>query len=279
MKILHLSSERNWRGGENQLVLLVSNLPGNIGSIVAAPKGSAILSRLEQGFETREIACRGALDIRSVFVVRRLVKDRGIDLIHAHTSKAHEVGLLACFLTGIPLVVSRRVAFPISGGWKYRRADRLIAVSAAASAELRKVGVPPARIVVIHDAVDPKAAQESRAERAGASGSEVLVLCAAAFAGEKDHQLLLDAWRIVEDSAPRGRLHLAGDGPLRDSIVEGIRKRGLKRVHLLGWRNDVAQLLQGADIVTLSSREEGFASVLCEAQMKGKPVVATRAGG
>src|SRR5690606_23892970 len=97
-----------------------------------------------------------------------------------------------------------------------------------------------------------------RAERAGASASEVLVLCAAAFSQEKDHQLLLDAWRIVEESTPKGRLHLAGDGSLRDSIAEGIRKRGLKRVHLLGWRSDVAQLLQGADIVTLSSREEGF---------------------
>ncbi len=279
MKILHLTSARSWRGGENQLSLLVSNLPASIQSIIVAPRGSALLAALPSSFATAEMSCGGAFDMKSVLGVHRLCVKENIDLIHAHTSKANEVALLARVGTSIPLVVSRKVAFPVSGGWKYRRADHIIAVSAAAAAGLYEAGVDPDKVTVIHDAVDTRKLEVAHPKREGASDEDVIVLCAAAFTREKDHQLLLDAWRMVERSAPRARLYLAGDGVLRDDIAAGIATRGLSRVRMLGWRDDIMDILQGADIVTLSSTQEGLASILCEAQMAGKPVAATRVGG
>ena len=70
---------------------------------------------------------------------------------------------------------------------------------------------------------------------------------------------------------------LAGDGP----GLAAMRRQAadLPRVTFLGWRDDVATLIKGADIVTLASREEGLGSSLCAAQWAGKPVVATAAGG
>ena len=63
---------------------------------------------------------------------------RGFDLVHAHDASAHTLGLLA----RLPLVVARRVVFPIRSRWKYRRADHFIAVSEAARRVLCQGGVP-----------------------------------------------------------------------------------------------------------------------------------------
>ncbi len=77
----------------------------------------------------------------------------GVDLVHAHDARAHTLGLLA----GKPLVVSRRVAFPVSRGlasrWKYRRAAHFIAVSECVKHALIDAGVAPGKITVVHDGV------------------------------------------------------------------------------------------------------------------------------
>jgi len=78
---------------------------------------------------------------------------------------------------------------------------------------------------------------------------------------------------------PSAHLHLAGSGKLEDELRRLAAALSLERVRFLGWRNDVAALIKGADIVVLSSRAEGLGSSLCEAQAAGKAVVATSAGG
>ena len=50
-------------------------------------------------------------------------------------------------------------------------------------------------------------------------------------------------------------------------------------IHLAGYRTDADSLLAAADVVALSSREEGMGSVLLDALAFGRPVAATRAGG
>jgi len=76
------------------------------------------------------------------------------DLIHAHDARAHSA---ASIFRSAPLVVARRVAYPIKTGpltrFKYRRADRLIAVSKFVAAILVNSGVPPERIDVVYDGV------------------------------------------------------------------------------------------------------------------------------
>jgi glycosyltransferase involved in cell wall biosynthesis len=76
-----------------------------------------------------------------------------VDLVHAHDARAHTIGLLAAK----PLVVSRRVAFPVgrgvASGWKYRRAAHYIAVSRCVERTLIDVGVDSEKITVVYDGV------------------------------------------------------------------------------------------------------------------------------
>ncbi len=76
------------------------------------------------------------------------------DLVHAHDARGHS---LAVLLSRTPVVVARRVAFPVKrgglSGWKYRRATQFIAVSRFVAGMLTEAGVPESKISVVHDGV------------------------------------------------------------------------------------------------------------------------------
>ena len=102
---------------------------------------------------------------------------------------------------------------------------------------------------------------------------ETLILCAANFLAAKNHGFLLEAFA---GRTGKSRLILAGDGLLRGEIEGKIRALGLEKDALpLGRRDDVAQLMQGCDILALPSLHEGFPNVLMEAQCAGMEILAS----
>jgi hypothetical protein len=78
------------------------------------------------------------------------IRSRDFDLVHAHDARSHTLGAL---LARIPLVVSRRVAFPVKSRWKYRRARLFLAVSRHVAEQLTNAGVEENRIAVVYDGV------------------------------------------------------------------------------------------------------------------------------
>ena len=146
MRILHLDSGREMRGGQWQVLRLHRGLleRGHRVSAAGAP-GISASGRGDAG----EAALRRAASLaRGRF-------SRGFDLVHAHDARSHTLGAL---LARAPLVVSRRVAFPgraipLLSRWKYRRASLFLAVSrhvAGATAERRH---GRSRIAVVYDGV------------------------------------------------------------------------------------------------------------------------------
>lgn len=279
MSVLHLWHSRGWRGGENQFRLLASHLSDQWRGHLGAPVGSELARRLENVLPFHALACNGLFDPGSALAARRLLSRHGVRLIHAHDAHALSTAIVARIGTGARLVVSRRNAFPIKSGWKYRAADAVVAVSSAAADELMKAGVAASRITIVPDAVDLAELDAASPERLGVGPADVIVLCVAAFSAEKDHATLLQAWAEIEKVHPTAQLHLAGSGKLEDELRGLTASLSLTRVRFLGWHDDVAALIKGADIVVLSSRAEGLGSSLCEAQAAGKAVVATSAGG
>jgi hypothetical protein len=81
-------------------------------------------------------------------------RTRGFDLLHAHDARSHSI---AALLGNVPLVVSRRVAFPIrrsaSSRWKYSRARLFLAVSRHVAEELMRAGIEESRIELVYDGV------------------------------------------------------------------------------------------------------------------------------
>lgn len=136
MHVLHLDAGRGMGGGQWQVLRLLEGLAAaGIGSTLQARPGSPLFQKAAaSGFDVHPLGLR-------------LAKS---DLIHAHDARTHT---LAAFLGRRPLIVSRRVAFPIRWRRKYRRASHYIAVSQCVKRELLRAGVPEPAVTVIHDGV------------------------------------------------------------------------------------------------------------------------------
>lgn len=145
MRILHLDSGREMRGGQWQVFRLHAGLlDRGVDSMLLAPEHSPLL-RLA---EARQMPCDVLRPLRIPLLSRRY------DLVHAHDARTHTAGVM---FSRVPLVVARRVAFPVRTGvasiWKYSKPDLFIAVSQYVGNELRRAGVPDSRISVVHDGV------------------------------------------------------------------------------------------------------------------------------
>ena len=146
MRVLHLDAGREMRGGQWQVLRLIEGL-------AAAGVESTLLAR--QDAPLYAAARKQGWRVEPLGITRALGCLRGHTLIHAHDARSHTLG---AFLRGRPLVVSRRVAFPVGSGlvgsrWKYGRASRYLAVSEFVKNVLIRGGVPEEKISVVYDGV------------------------------------------------------------------------------------------------------------------------------
>ncbi len=304
--VLHVDGERGLRGGERQLLGLAAALRarGHRG-IVCARAGSELEAEARRReFDVRTFPLMGEWDFLSVIKLVALARREGA-VLHAHT--AHACGTAAwAALAGVPVVMHRRVDFPVSefsARAKYGLAGKVVSVSRAISDILRAAGVAPSKLAVVVDAI-PVDLEEARwtghatlpfrpasaAERAGlraalekelgVPASAPLVGNLAALVPHKDHDTLLAAAVIVCLKRPDARFLIAGKGPEEAKLRESLKRMGLEgKVLLVGHREDAVSLLQSLDVYCQSSWGEGMGSVLIEAQACGAPIAATTAGG
>jgi len=145
MRILHLDSGREMRGGQWQVLRLLEGLR-------AAGHDVTLLARA--GAPLAEAALKASLDARPLKLSTLVSLASSADIIHAHDGRSHT---LAAGLAAKHLVVSRRVAFPLqrnlASRWKYKRAAHYIAVSGFVKRVLEAGGVPASKISVVHDGV------------------------------------------------------------------------------------------------------------------------------
>lgn len=289
LTVLHVDTERGWRGGERQALWLARELARRgVGTIVAGRSGEPFSERSREcGLEV--VACDPAseIDPRAALAVRRVIRERRVDVVHAHTAHAVAVAALATVGTGIPYVVSRRVDFPLRANigtrLKYGRAARFIAISQAVARVLERSGIAADRIAVVPDGVDVHRVVEPSSPavlRALGVAEGPLVVQVAQLVGHKDPVNFVRAVARARESVPGVQALLVGDGPLRPAVEAEIAALKLEGVaHLAGYRTDADALLASANVACLSSREEGMGSVLLDSLAFGLPIAATRAGG
>jgi hypothetical protein len=145
MKILHVDSGAEMRGGQWQVLRLIEGLSARgHGNILLARAASSLFSAAKRrGWDVHEL---------SLLSVARWSREAGIT--HAHDARSHTAAALA---GSARLVVSRRVAFPVQSNplskWKYRQAAHFIAVSEFVKRTLLDAGVAAAQITVVYDGV------------------------------------------------------------------------------------------------------------------------------
>lgn len=244
-----------------------------------------------------EVTERHSLDPAVVRKLRAIVRERRIDIVHAHEYKTDLLALLVAKLEGIiPLSTAhgwtghsskeRHLYYP-ADRWLLSRYPRVIAVSEEIRQVLIRAGATPARVTTVLNAIDPgrfhrEAAKEPLARQALGLPAEAIVLGAVGRAEpQKRFDLLVGAFARLAVERPRLHLVIAGDGSCLPALrrqVEGLGVLGA-RVHLLGHRTDVPQLHHAFDVFVQSSDYEGTPNAVLEAMALGTPLVATRAGG
>lgn len=285
LRVVQVASGREWRGGQNQVLLLARALEhaGEVRQTVVTGRNSLLAERLEAaGVRVHRCGWRGAFDPRALAAVWRAARESG-SILHAHD--AHAL-VLAGLARGRHqrLVVTRRVDFHLRRPGYWVRADRVIAISQAVRDILLRDGVAARRISVIHSGINAAAVRAlppvGLRQRLGLKPDSPLVLNIAALVPHKDQRTLLAAAAALHQRRPDVHWAIAGEGPLRPELEATIARLALgNRVHLLGEVPGAAALLQEADVFVLSSREEGLGTSVLDAMAAHVPVAATCAGG
>lgn len=294
LSVVHVSTEKGWRGGEQQVKLITDGLLSRGHTVrVLSPPGAALLADRQTAGVGLEMPVRlGEWDFAASRQIASVARSIRADLIHAQTSHAHSLALRAARSLGIPLVVSRRVDFPIAINFFSRRkylapAVRYIAISRAVKQVLVSGGVPENNIHIVHSGVDPDrfpprgtTRDEELARRWGAAPDVPLLVNAAALTDHKDQATLLRAAAILRDQGQRFRLVIAGSGELEQPLKALQRELALEDcVHFPGYVKDLSLLYPAADIFIMSSHLEGLCTSILDAMSAGLPVVATQTGG
>ncbi len=297
LKVLHIDSESTWRGGENQVRLLLQEAQNdNWQWHLAAPPGSEGLLRMAHLAQTLALPMAGARILSAAWILARYVRQHGIQLIDCQSGRAHNLGLFVKKLCPeLKLVVHRRVDYPPAPGYWHRRKyqspliDRFICISSAIEKVLAEAGVDPKRLSVVRSAVDnsPFAAIDRKACRKklgtewGIAADCPVIGNLAYITEQKDHATLIQALGILRDRGLMFLAFIAGDGALRSAAEQlaSALQLGPDRLRFLGVRQDVAQLLGATDIFALSSQDEGLGTSLLDAVHSGCALVATAVGG
>jgi glycosyltransferase involved in cell wall biosynthesis len=294
MKILHINTERTWRGGEQQTLNLLAGLnERQITCHLICQAGSPMEKRaVRAGVDVFPITMRGEIDLAASFQIRKLIKEFNYNIIHAHTSHAHSLAFLASINTGVIRLVTRRVDFTIFrnrflplNGIKYRfMADYYIAISKKIKAVMVADGIAADRIFVVHSGIDldrfSGVAGDSLIPEFHLHPDQRVVINVAHLAGHKGQQFLVRAIPHVLEKIPGVRFFIIGEGELLTELQTLSDSLGITQaLTFTGFRGDVGAFYNIADLFVMSSVQEGLGTAMIDALALGKPVVAANAGG
>ncbi len=245
-----------------------------------------------------DLGARGDWDVAWMAALRRLVTERGYDIVHFHLPYTAALGRFV--LRTVPHRARPRIVYTEHSMWYevslpvriLNRAgiasdDALIVVSQASRRALPRSLERRARVIVhgIDLSQSPKLVHERTRialevrEELGVPPGDVLVLTVANLRTEKGYDVLLEAASILSAREVPARFVSVGHGPLADDLSARHRDLALgERFLFIGLRTDVLRLMAGSDVFALPSHFEGLPVTLMEATSVGLPIVATRVG-
>lgn len=294
MKPLYVDLEPEWRGGQNQALLTLRGLRarGHAAELVAVRGQPLALRAAAEGIPVHGVGERAAR-LGAALLLRRLLRRRKFDVLHANEPHALTAAWLAGAHRRLALVVSRRVAYPLKKDLislaRYRAAQRILAISRFVAESVTSSGLLPERIKVVYEGVEvpplpsPEARRIAR-QRWGAGEGETLLGCVGYLLPEKGQEFLIRALPALrEEMAAQKRacrLLLAGDGKCRARLERLARERGLgTSVCFAGFVEDVPQVYAALDVFVFPSLAEPLGTSLLAAMGYGLPVVAVARGG
>lgn len=295
MKILHLTTHFN-TGGITTYILTLSQQLARLGHHVCVVSSGGNMEEdfLQAGVEhvTLDLRTKFFLSWKIFSAVPRItamIREKEIDVIHAHTRVTHFLAHLVSRKTGIPYVITYhgfyhikpvRRLFPCLG-------SRVISISDQVTDHLvHDFHVAPDRVETIRNGINLEAfravSPEERERQKilfGCEGKKVAGVIAR-LADVKGHRFLIDAVDLARKRVPDIFLMIIGTGREEQGLKDQVRRQGLEDyIRFFPAARTSAGFLAAFDCFVLPSLDEGLGLVIMEAQASGLPVAASRTGG
>jgi len=289
MRVLYVDLEREWRGGQSQALLTVCGLRerGHDVELLAA-WDSPLANRVSEAGITVHQVPRYGLRAWAARAMRTLIARRRFELVHLNEPHALTAAWLARAHTRLPLLLSRRIGFPLQKNAvsqaRYRAVERFVANSKDVAQSLIDSAIAAERISIVNEGVEifrlPTPEQRNSARKYwGVRENEFLFGCVSVFVPEKGQRHLIEALPLVRALHPEVRLLLAGDGACRAELEALAMHLGqTEAVFSPGFVKDISQVYAALDAFVFPSEFEGLGTALQAAMAAGLPCISTKRG-
>jgi len=290
LRVIHSEAATDFAGQERYIyrqMIAMRALGHHMEAICQS--GAQLVPKLrDAGFTVHTVPMDGALDyVKGIAAVCRILGSGSYDVLNTHSRTDTLIAAAAGRLMRTPLVVrtrhlARRPNSLVSYTWL---PHRVIVPSNYVRRLLMQCGVPESRIAIVYPSIgEPTLLERSSSTlrtELGLDEDAIVIGCVAMLRPTKGHKALVEATARLMTDRPKLHLVLVGNGsPVFEQLQDQIQSLGVQgRVHLMGARVDVPNLMAGFDLFAQATEIEASGTVYAEAQASGLAVVGTDAGG
>jgi len=288
LRIVHSEAATNFGGQEGRIFkeMTAMRARGHHLEAICQPQGLLAGRLSEAGFTVHALRMDGPANyLKGVMAVRTILKNGRFDVLNTHSRRDTVIAALAGRLAGTPLIVrTRHLSNKVGSMWSYTiLPHRVTTVSDHVRGYLISRGVAAEKVATVYSPIVLPAPVERSTLRdeLGLADDDIVVGCVAVMRATKGHKDLIDAMAPLMAARPKLHLVFVGAGsPVFEQTQAYVAERKLQdRIHLMGTRRDVPNLLAGFDLFALATQQEASGTVYVEAQASGLPVVGTNVGG
>jgi glycosyltransferase involved in cell wall biosynthesis len=291
--ILHIDTDDEWRGGQQQAVYLIEGLLSKgIKNIFCCQKDSLLEKYFKKNnIEYFTLPLKSELDIYSAIRLAIFVKKNKVKIVHCHNSHALSIAIMMKYFINVPLFASRRVDFKLKNNifskFKYStsKLDRLVCISDNIRKVVENCGISANKLITIRSAINLAKVgiinedNVARIRHNEYKGNFVFGTVAA-HTGHKDYPTFIKAAKLVIDRYPEILFYAIGSGKLTEQLSQQINSLGLSKNFILaGFKSNVYDYLSSFDVFVISSKLEGLGTSVLDAMNCSLPIIGTNAGG
>lgn len=299
--ILFVIDALEFGGGERVFLQLATGIRKQFNVFVAATPGGKFEQETNRaGIQFWPVNMRRQLSLTPIIELNRIIKKHRIDLVHSQGSRADFFSALAVRINSHTALIStitmptegfdvnflRKTIYRLFDLVKKRTVKRFIVVSDSLKQFLiHQKSIPSQKVVKIYNGIEvnlynPKEKTCFQYFKSQKIEGKLIVGAIGRLVWQKGFEYLIEAIPSIVESVPDVKCYVIGDGALEPKIEQLIIDKNLNdKIGLLGFRDDIKDILSEMDIIVAPSLLEGFPMITLEAMSMARPIVASRIPG
>ena len=296
-RVLHLVSSNGLYGAERVILNLAQDegILSYVGALYNAhnPHLELIDEAKRLGLKTAVFNSRGRIDLKTIFDIKKFLRDNRIDILHTHNYKSDVVGFGAALLSKSKWMATNHVWHGLDRKLRFyekidafvlRFAAQVVAVSSEIKEDLAAKNIPKGKVQVIDNGIDiarfsrPRSVEKLKWDL-GIHKDDVVVTIVGRLSPEKGHQTFLKAAKDVLARKKNVKFLIVGDGPMSEELRAMAAELNLNgHVAFTGVRKDMDGIYALSDLMVNASSIEGLPMTILEAMAAKVALIVTPVG-